>query len=249
MKRASTAKRLFKYGFVLVAGMCIPLLVQQVSSSSVDWRVWNLVPGGRHDPIHNLVDIPGGVFIMGSHEGGNPPHVESVSAFRMGRTELTAGAYRKFATEFDPGWVCGEHLNLPASGVSYDAAVAYCRWLSERSGHVVRLPTEVEWEYAARGGLEGARYPWGWGAPEKWAAFKVAGPEPVGQHPPNPWGLYDMAGNVYEWCARSNDKERACVRGGSWAEKDPSFLRVFHHVELPLDYRDLDVGFRIVVEQ
>ena len=239
-------RRIFWYAAVLLVGICIPLLVQYVSSISLDWRFLNLIRGSTHDPLRNLVDIPGGSFTMGSNEWGAPPHVEQVSGFRIGRTEITAGAYRRFAQEHDPTWTCPADLNQPAANVSYASAQAYCRWLSEQSGSLIRLPTEAEWEYAARGGLDGARYPWGWGAPEKWARFKAEGPAAVGTYPPNPWGIYDMAGNVYEWCAAPEEGAPTCARGGAWSEKDAAFLRVFHRVVFPPGYSDRDVGFRIL---
>ena len=127
-------------------------------------------------------------------------------------------------------------------------AADYCRWLSEKSGETVRLPTEEEWEFAARGGIRRARYPWGWGSPDGRACYGARAVRRVASFQANPFGLYDMAGNVFEWCGPAVG-EQAPARGGSWAEKDPKFLRVFHRVLFPRDYRDADVGFRVVVEE
>jgi formylglycine-generating enzyme required for sulfatase activity len=139
----------------------------------------------------------------------------------------------------------------PVTHVSFDEARAYCRWRSEQSGRVTRLPTEAEWEYAARGGVRQARYPWGWGSPVGRACFAANRPGAFGRYPPNPYGLYDMAGNVYEWCLPepgAADTNRCVARGGSWAERDPGMLTVFTRAWFDRDYRNADVGFRVLVE-
>jgi len=216
-----------------------------------------------------FVYIPSGRFVMGSREGQADarPGEARVTGFWMGAAELTAGAYARFLN--DTGYPVSTATNvlklqgqrwepraryapMPITYVSYRDALAYCRWLSRREGVVARLPTEAEWEYAARGGIRKARYPWGWGTPRGRACFDADTVYPVRSFEPNPFGLYDMAGNVYEWCragGRTGAREEAPARGGSWAEKDPKLLRVFHRVWFPLDYRDADVGFRIVVEK
>ena len=188
--------------------------------------------------------VEGGTFMLGSREEGavSSPHEVHVVAFSIARNELTCGEYAEFRGEpaKDP--------RFPAAGVSYDDAQAYCAWLSSKLGRRVRLPTEAEWEVAARGGLRGARYPWGWGAPAGRACFAATAARRVGSFDPNPYGLHDMAGNVAEWCQAEEGAATAPVRGGSWADRDPKFLRVFQHVMLPRGYRDADVGFRVVVE-
>ena len=128
-------------------------------------------------------------------------------------------------------------------------AEAYCRWRSQAEGRLVRLPTEAEWETAARGGVDGAPYPWGWGGdPAALARFDAEGPAPSGgRYPANGFGLYDMAGNLYEWCAAGPagfPAGQRAARGGSWAEHAPAFLEVAHRQFFPVDYRGRDVGFR-----
>lgn len=202
---------------------------------------------------------------MGSREGGADarPRDVRVERFRMGCFEVTV---REFVDCLNaggvPDWPGSPQIvkrgsgysarrfqaSKPVAYVSAADAGHYCRWLSEQTGKTVRLPTEAEWEMAARGGIRHARYPWGWGKPEGRARFNARAVSRVGSFEPNSFGLYDMAGNVFEWC-RSESGDRAPARGGSWVEKDPRFLRVFHRVLFPRDYRDADVGFRVVMEE
>lgn len=131
-------------------------------------------------------------------------------------------------------------------------AEAYCAWRSRESGRRVRLPTEAEWEAAARGGVDGAPFPWGWGgAAAELAQFDAAGPAAKGgRFPANGFGLCDMAGNVYEWCAAEPGmpQGRRVARGGSWAERDPELLQVGHRQFFPAEYRGRDAGFRALRE-
>ncbi len=213
----------------------------------------------------SLVLVPGGPFVMGSREGEADarPAEATVAPFRMGRFEVTVGEYAQYlndagVTSAPPPQVrggpgrCAPRWGLarnPASFVTYDDAERYCAWLSARTGRKVRLPTEAEWECAARGGIAQARYPWGWGEATGRARFDAKEPAPVGSFEANPFGLYDMAGNVFEWCARPAGSDKAPARGGSWAERDPKMLRVFQREFFRPDYRDADVGFRILVEE
>lgn len=212
---------------------------------------------GRQWLEKSTVAVPGGQVLVGSRESGGP-HRASMTPFRMGCCEVTTDEYAIFLGEtgvveglppqfeLRGGRVAprrGERRR-PVAHVSYDDAAEYGRWLSAKCGVTVRLPTEDEWEWAARGGVVGARYPWGWGAPEGKACFRARRSARVGKFEPNGFGLYDVAGNVFEWCVTSNGA--AVVRGGSWAEKNESALHVFRSVTLPGGYRGADVGFRIV---
>jgi len=120
------------------------------------------------------------------------------------------------------------------SEVTLSEAEAYGRWYSRKSGETVRLPTEAEWEIAARGGVDGAPAPASRGA----------------YFPANGFGLYDMAGNLYEWCVSDSTLEegQGVARGGSWAERDPSCLQVAHRQIFEEIYRGQDVGFRMLRE-
>ena len=222
-------------------------------------------PGG---PDLSCVSIRGGEFTMGSRDGAadEQPRSEAVGDFRLGRCEVTVEEYAEYLNSapavpapppvqiarrmgrYRPRW--SAH-GKPVACVSYDDAAAYCRWLSAKSGCRVRLPSEAEWEFAARGGISQAPFPWGWGDAKGRACFAEAGPRRVGSFDPNPFGLCDAAGNVFEWCALPAGQETnamAVARGGSWAERDAAYLRVFQRSRFRRDYRDADVGFRILVE-
>jgi len=132
-------------------------------------------------------------------------------------------------------------------------AEAYCQWRSHQTGRRVRLPVGAEWEVAARGGVYGAPYPWGWGGhPSELARFDAPGPAPRGgRHVANGFGLFDMAGNLFEWNAAEPGipAGQRIARGGSWAERDPVLLRIDHRQLFPEDYRGRDVGFRVLRER
>lgn len=188
--------------------------------------------------------------------------------FELGRLEVTAGEFVEFlngarAAGFPDTAQIARHprgiyaarrgmRRQAVSEVTPAEAEAYCAWVSQESGRVVRLPTEVEWEAAARGGVDGAPFPWGWGGkPAELAQFDAAGPAGRGGlFMANGFGLCDMAGNLYEWCAPEPGlpKGQRMARGGSWAERDPALLEVAHRQPFPAEYRGRDVGFRVLRE-
>jgi formylglycine-generating enzyme required for sulfatase activity len=146
---------------------------------------------------------------------------------------------------------------MPVVAVSWFDAVAYCGWLSVTAGLEVRLPTEIERERAARGGLEAARWPWGDEPPEARAERRAlavrAGPHRPGVACANGYGLRCMGDNVHEWCAdwheaiRPGRPRRRASRGGSWRHSVP-FSRVSARSSLPPDRRYDDYGFRLACD-
>ena len=179
------------------------------------------------DPQIEFVLILPGKFTMGSPTGGasrfaneGPTHeVRIQSPFYLGKYEVTNAGYRGFMQTHDSGEHNGHSLNddhQPAVSVSWDSAMDFCRWLEERTGVYVRLPTEAEWEYACRADTNTPYY-WGNELDPRYANFadKKAGLDlggvpdlddgwpvtaPVGRFRPNSFGPFDMLGNVSEWC-------------------------------------------------
>jgi formylglycine-generating enzyme required for sulfatase activity len=214
-----------------------------------------------------VVRIPGGTFAMGNRDIERPTleREVSIAEFLMDKTAVTWAQYRRFAAAVDiplplqrPYWgVEGDH---PVVYVTWDEAKAYCEWAG------ARLPTEAEREKAARG-TDGRTYPWGdeEPTPER-AVFRRswghAATDPVGAHPAgaSPYGLLDVAGNVWEWCfdwfdadyyasappsdPRGPIQGRAhVVRGGSWDSR-PSVLATSYRSFGHRGYREGDFGFR-----
>lgn len=160
----------------------------------------------------------------------------------------------------------------PVTLVRWEDAVAYCEWLSAESGRTLRLPTEAEWEKAARGGLEDHRYPWGDRLDRNLANFLADpalrsrhGTSSIGTYPPNGYGLHDMSGNVWEWVRDWYDAQYYAsspfedppgpetgqlrvLRGGSWLSADVRMLSCAHRHKVPADTYSYGIGFRIVCE-
>lgn len=157
----------------------------------------------------------------------------------------------------------------PVTLVGYEDATAYCGWLASKTSKPVRLPTEAEWERAARGGLEAKRYPWGDALDPACAHFlpdpglkAQRGTAAVGSYPANAFQLHDMAGNVWEWVSdwyAPNYYARAqylnpqgpdnglmrIVRGGAWVNADGRYLRCAYRHKVPLDSYAYSIGFRV----
>jgi formylglycine-generating enzyme required for sulfatase activity len=153
-----------------------------------------------------MVKIPAGSFQMGSNDGSDdekPLHSVTLKSFAIGRYEVTFDEYDQFAKATgkpkpdDNGWGRGER---PVINVSWENAVAYVQWLSNITGKHFRLPTEAEWEYAARAKTTSDYYWDGQADDFAWFIGNSAGKtHQVGQKNPNTFGVYDTAGNVWEW--------------------------------------------------
>jgi formylglycine-generating enzyme required for sulfatase activity len=222
----------------------------------------------NHLVVSDLIQIPGGEFTMGQADGRDdekPVHRVIVAPFSLCRYPVTNGHWEAFrkATGRDP--MPYLHFTAPAASVNWFDAVAFCNWLSGQWFLHVRLPTEAEWEFAARGGEAQQAYPWGPEPriyePERWHH----GPEPVAQGAANGYGLFDMCENVHEWCsdwyhpkyyqvspvenpAGPERGERRVSRGGAWR----------HHIKcsrcaarssIPPEFRYSDYGFRVAADK
>jgi sulfatase modifying factor 1 len=221
--------------------------------------------------------IPAGHFQMGCEQGRDeeqPVHRVWVDSLEMAVYQVRNRDFARFleasGTPAPPQWN-DPHLNhpdQPVVSVSWLDAVAYCDWLSRVCSRQYRLPTEAEWERAARGGREGALYVWGDEPPHarpeyirRWTGL-VNGPRPVGEEPTNAFGIFDIGENIHEWCADWFDKnyyavspernpggpatgERRASRGGSWRHHI-KVSRCAARSSIPPSFQYADYGFRVV---
>ena len=218
-----------------------------------------------------MVLIPAGRFQMGDADlypeanleiegqsGEKPPrpvHPVELDAFYIDVHEVTVGQYKTFAAATGRTVrTSGQGVELsrlaptdqhPIIFVTWYEAEAYAEWAGKR------IPTEAEWEYAARGGLEGKRYPWGDEIDNTKAnyASNVGTTTVAGSYPANGYGLYDVTGNVYEWCQDwySNEQKYRVLRGGSW-NLSTLFLHVTSRINYVPSFRHSYLGFRCVLE-
>ncbi len=223
-----------------------------------------------------MVQIPGGTFQMGRDDGdpkSRPSHAVPVETFWMDKTEVTDGEYLAFVTE--TGHVAPKHWSggrplagtetMPVRHVSLEDAEAFAKWRSKRDGLKYRLPTESEWEYAARNGQKANLYPWGneWNAADTVMGVADAEPSKVGSKPQgkNDWGIVDLIGNVWELTSseltpypgadvvdvKKPPGKRIVVRGGS-AYEDPAKVKIdsSFRVDVAATQKEKNVGFRLV---
>ena len=235
-------------------------------------------------PFDKMVEIKGGNFLMGSSDGDfdeEPVHRVHLLPLQLSRYEVTYLQFQEFIKE-NPYWIKGkpgmnevdlDYLkdwngtdypkgkdNFPVVYVSWHAASAYAYWAGRR------LPTEAEWEYAARGGLKGMPYPWGkslefWIANVKTKGF-INIPKPVGNYSMNGFGVFDMAGNIKEWTSdgyslysmseqkyprMTTNRRYKVIRGGSWKTFDRD-ARVSKRWRERPNYCGPDIGFRVAAD-
>lgn len=220
--------------------------------------------------------IPEGWFLMGSDTGQDnerPVHRLWIDAFELAVCQVTNAEYGIFlvATQDRPPIHWGgpdfSHPEQAVVGTSWFDASSYCEWLSQITSHHFRLPTEAEWERAARGGVEKKLYPWGDEPPESlpnYATRWKTGPEPVGHAEKNVYGLCDIGANVHEWCADWFDAEyysvspernpqgpangtRRASRGGSWRHYT-KVSRCAARSSIPPEFQYADYGFRVACD-
>jgi formylglycine-generating enzyme required for sulfatase activity len=231
-----------------------------------------LKSGGRGP---TMIQVPGGTFRMGSSTGvlaadEVPRHEVTVEPFMVSVYEITYAEYDKFAKATgrtlpdSSGWDRKTH---PVTDVSWDNALAYTKWLSKQTGKNYRLLSEAEWEYAARAGTNTSYW---WGATpgiskahcfDCKSEFNTGKPAKVGTYEPNPFGLYDTAGNVFEWvhdCYHRNYKDAPTdgsvweggdcnyriVRGGAF-RSPASSMRVENRDKFKSDRGQYNVGIRV----
>jgi len=213
------------------------------------------------EPVE-FVEVAAGEFWMGWDEGlpgARPRHQVWVDRFFIARTPVTTAEYAEYLRATGaappPFWDDPRFADprQPVVGVSWHDAVAYCNW----RGRAHRLPTEAEWEKAAGGGIDGARFPWGDDRPVE----RFDRPPCIGSTPKNPLGLTELSGACHEWCLDWDDDDyyrhspprnplgpefgtRRVSRGGAWRHADP-WSPVAHRSSLPPSLRYSDYGFRL----
>ncbi len=224
-------------------------------------------------PQPAMVRVPAGFFLMGSEKGQDnerPVHRVWLDEFALAECQVTRAEYARFLAAAShpqpPHWSDPNFSGTeqPVVAVSWFDAVAYCEWLSNVTRRRFRLPTEAEWEYAARGGTQQSEYPWGNAPPESLANYAgrwKTGPEPVGAAERNAYGLCDIGANVHEWCAdwfgadyygvspNSNptgppEGTRRASRGGSWRHYT-KVSRCAARSSIPPEFQYADYGFRV----
>jgi formylglycine-generating enzyme required for sulfatase activity len=223
-----------------------------------------------------MVDIPAGKFNMGSNENENekPIHEVIVPAFQIGKYPITQAQYQA-VMGYNPSRFSGNPQN-PVETINWFDAQEFCEKLSQLTGKNYRLPTEAEWEYACRAGTK-TRFSFGDDENQlgDYAWFDGNSnntTHPVGEKQPNPWGIYDIHGNVWEWCADQyhesyarkpdNIKENGSIawrdnnitnnssiirRGGSWGSYPGNCRSVSWDRYVADDYSN-DLGFRVVCD-
>ena len=226
-----------------------------------------------------LVRIPGGAFMMGSDpaldsvaaEDEQPKHSLTLPEYWIGKTEVTNAQFNAFVKATSYVWSHGvipaSRQNYPVANVSWDDCMAFCAWLRTLTGQAFKLPTEAQWEKAARG-TDGRIYPWGNDPPDDDRANfgqSVKDATEVGKYGSkgaSPFGLDDVAGNVGEWTltayaekaypynpADGRESETAqvetrVVRGGTWEDSDYSLRCAVRSFSVPSN-RDDRYGFRV----
>jgi serine/threonine-protein kinase len=202
--------------------------------------------------LPEMVTIPAGEFLYGEKK-----EVVYLPAYSIGKYPVTNAEYLIFVEETLRKWESPNGMNPgfathPATYVTWHDAIAYCAWLSEKAGEKYRLPTEQEWEKAARG-TDGREYPWGneWeeGLCNTWESG-ISNTTVVGKYSQegnSPYGCSDMAGNIWEWTGSWYNEREVCrvMRGGPWYLNRLIARCAFRGRGAPVLFRD-GIGFRVV---
>ncbi len=220
-----------------------------------------------------MVRVPEAWFWMGCESGRDdekPLHHVWVDAFELAACQVTNEQYACFlaATGYPPPLCWNDanfnHPRMPVVAISWHEAVSYCEWLGRATSKPYRLPSEAEWERAARPDAEQSLYTWGNEPPEllpDYALRWTSGPELVGLYAPNAYGLYNLGDNVHEWCSDWYDASyyhrsparnpkgppsgsRRASRGGSWRHHIKA-SRTAARSSIPPEFQYADYGFRI----
>jgi formylglycine-generating enzyme len=228
------------------------------------------------DAMPEMMVIPASFFLMGSDAGPEnemPRHRVWLDSFAVAKFPVTNREYKIYVEDCQaraaPFWseTMFADPEQPVVGVSWQDAIAYCAWLRARTGEAFRLPSEAEWEKAARGRRQDTLYPWGDDPPceRPYSGYNTTtgGPQRVGMNEPNDFGLYDMSEGVHEWCSDYYDYHyygyspernpqgppsglRRASRGGSWRHRI-KFSRCAARSSLPPDFKYSDYGFRLAL--
>ncbi len=264
-----------------------PAFIKEVKSEGAEVKSIGKDSWEAYYPKYDItmIYIPPGEFMMGQtdeekkclinkigeedynsyYTNETPLHKVYLDGYWIGKYEVTFAQYDQYCNDKkrerpdDEGW---GRKNMPVINVSWDDAAAYCQWLSDKTGLQFNLPTEAQWEKAARGN-DHRKYPWGSREPDKDLANFSVKTTPVGSYPAgaSPYGLLDMAGNVWEWCSdwyeagyykNSPQKNPAgpdsvsyrVFRGGRWGS-DAGFLRCADRLRYGPSNRYNFLGFRL----
>ncbi len=211
----------------------------------------------------DMVTVQGGRFAMGSNQNNNekPIHNVTLRPFKIAKYETTLAQWQKVMGSNPAGRK--DCMDCPVTAVGWDDVQMFIKKLNDLSGKNYRLPTEAEWEYAARGGAKSRKFEYAGSNDINAVAWTAANSgsntHPVGQKEANELGLYDMSGNVFEWCndwydenyySKSPVKDpkgpatgpRRVIRGGNWAS-EPAISRVAYRIHVQVGYGAM--GFRL----
>lgn len=216
--------------------------------------------GVRGKAVERWMEVPAGVV------RGDDGREWSSGGFELARTETTVGEWVRYLNASGADWEGSPQVErkgrrwraapgadqAAAGWISAEDAEGFCRWASGVEGRTVRLPNEEEWEAGARGGADGAFYPWGWDDPSP--ARCRGGYEGCGEAlreagglPGNGYGLRETSGNLWEWCAAEDGRRR--IRGGAWTERGKAAVRCGSGRDAAGTERWGDTGFRALRER